>query len=304
MACGCEVACYHPVAAYRTVSGDVVFCDRGNVKGSLLLPCGRCIGCRIEYARQWTVRIMHEASLWQENSFVTLTYSDAHLPSHGSLVYSHFQKFIRALRKRFPGRVIRFYMCGEYGDEKRRPHFHAAIFNCAFLEDRYVWRDFGSGHVVYRSATLESVWRYGDSCIGELTSESANYVARYVMKKVYGDRADLHYRVVDTTTGECVWLEPEFTRMSLKPGIGAKWFEKFSSDVFPHDRVVVKGRVSRPPRYYDKLLRRKDAVASEGIKAKRMKSARERYLDNTRSRRRVKEKVATARLSTLRRKLK
>jgi len=70
------VACFKPLTAFRQANGSVVFAERGDVVATLALPCGRCIGCRLERARQWSVRVMHEASLYEENCFVTLTYSE------------------------------------------------------------------------------------------------------------------------------------------------------------------------------------------------------------------------------------
>lgn len=285
------------------MSGDVVFDERGDVQATLTLPCGRCIGCRIERARQWSVRVMHEAASWDETCFCTLTYDDDNVPSSGSLQYSDYQKFMKRLRKAL-ARPVRFYMCGEYGDELGRPHYHAALFNASFRDDRYVWRDFGSGQVVYRSPLLERLWPFGMSSVGELTHESAAYIARYVMKKVTGQAADSHYQVVDQGTGEISWKVPEFTHMSLKPGIGATWFKRFHTDVFPHDRVVVRGKEWKPPRYYDQLEKRRDPDSMEEVKLSREARARENWQDSTPERLAVREIVTQARLSTFRRKLK
>lgn len=117
-----EVACYHPLAAYQCADGSVVFHESGrlNTVRSLFLACGQCIGCRLERSRQWAMRCMHEASLYDENCFVTLTYDDAHLKST-SLEYADFQLFMKRLRKKFADRLIRFYMCGEYGEAFSRP---------------------------------------------------------------------------------------------------------------------------------------------------------------------------------------
>lgn len=299
----CDVSCVNPVPAYRTEQGDVVMVERGNISASLSLPCGRCIGCRVERARQWTMRVMHEASLYKENgsAFITLTYDEASVPADGSLRYRDFQLFLKRLRRRLAPRKIRFYMCGEYGDELGRPHYHAAIFNCDFSDDRVVWRDFGSGHVVYRSPLLESCWTLGHSSVGELTQESANYIARYVLKKVYGDLAARHYQVVDPETGEVLWKVPEFTRMSNgggsgEGGIGARWFERWHADVFPHDRVIVRGRAVKPPRYYDVLHRRMDRLGDADVKERRSGAARLRWRDNTPERLKDKEIVTRARL--------
>lgn len=304
--------CFHPLQAFRAASGEVVWRESGDVVRTLTLPCGRCLGCRLERARQWSIRCMHEARSWPVNSFVTLTYDDDQLPSGRSLRYSDFQRFMKRLRKARPDQVVRFFMCGEYGEETLRPHYHAALFNENFGRDRTVWRKGGSGFVVYRSAELERLWPFGMSSIGELTRESAEYIARYVVKKVTGERADAHYRVVDPDSGEVSWRVPEFVRMSLKPirpggpgGVGASWFERFgATDVAPHDRVVFGGRSGPVPRYYDKLLERSDPDAFEVNKMAREARARERWQDNTPERLAVREQVCEARAAAFRRKLK
>lgn len=296
------MACFYPIEAFRSASGEVVFAERGDIVQSLLLACGRCIGCRLERSRQWSVRIMHEAQLHDESCFVTLTYDEDHVPARGSLDYSDFQGFMKRLRSDL-GKV-RFFMCGEYGGEGDRPHFHCGLFGTAFRGDRYAWRKGGAGHQLYRSSRLEKHWPFGACEIGELTSESAAYMARYTFKKVTGQMADDHYRRVDPDTGEVYYLEPEFAHMSLKPGIGAGWFERFHSEVYPHDRVVVRGRESRPPRYYDVLLKRRDAGLLDQVQQSRILGAVDKWPNNTPARLAVREQVAQARAAFYKRKLK
>jgi len=188
---------------------------------------------------------------------------------------------------------VRFYMCGEYGSDFDRPHFHACIFGFDF-DDKSFWKKTDSGSALYRSASLERLWPYGFSSIGEVTFESAAYVARYIMKKINGDLADDHYSTVDQATGEIINRRPEFTKMSLKPGIGAGWFSKWEMDVYPHDFVVVRGRKVRPPRYYDKLLSLKAPDDLEFIKFQRAVTGAARAEDNTDARLAVREAVASA----------
>ena len=96
------------------------------------VACGRCIGCRKEYARQWAMRCLHEASLFDENSFVTLTYDDKHLPAGGTLVKRDVQLFLKRLRRKFSDRTIRYFFSGEYGGDTLRPHYHGCLFGFAF----------------------------------------------------------------------------------------------------------------------------------------------------------------------------
>ena len=148
--------------------------------------------------------------MWDRNCFVTLTYNDEHLPANGSLNKRDITLFLKRLRKRY-GKGIRYYQCGEYGELLSRPHHHAILFNHDF-EDKQLWSVRG-GVRLYRSASLEQLWPYGYSTIGDVTFESAAYVARYVVKKITGEREGEHYR------GKM----PEFATMSRRPGIGRGW---------------------------------------------------------------------------------
>jgi len=293
------VSCFSPISAWQTDSGEIVFAERGKIRRALELPCGGCVGCRLERSRQWAMRCMHEAQLHEDNSFVTLTYDERFCPP--SLHYPDFQKFMKRLRKVYPG--ARFYMCGEYGEKFRRPHFHACLFGVGF-RDRAEWSRTGSGSWLYRSPTLERVWPHGFSSIGDVTFESAAYVARYVMKKVTGKLAAAHYSSLDLDTGELLSLVPEFNRMSLKPGIGADWFKKYKSDVYNFDYVVVNGQKCKPPRYYDKLLESNDWQAWEALELSRSERITPQVVrDGSRARLAVREQVANARLSFKKREL-
>jgi len=291
--------CYHPLTAYRTQSGQVVFSANPKiVVAELTLPCGQCVGCRLERSRQWAVRCMHEASLHTDNCFITLTYDEANCPV--SLDYSHFQKFMKRLRK-FYKVPIRFYMCGEYGELEARPHFHACLFGFNF-PDRQPLRLLGNSKM-FKSESLAKLWPFGFSSIGAVNFESAAYVARYVMKKVTGDLADTHYQTIVMETGEIIQRLPEFCHMSLKPGIGANWIDKFSSDVYPSDEVIVRGRSTRPPRYYDKRFYANDINIDvfEDVAFRRELEARLHVEDSSPERLDVREQVTNARIASLKR---
>jgi hypothetical protein len=293
------MACFHPLQAYQTSDGSIIFSERkGDVVRSLSLPCGQCWGCRLERSRQWAVRCMHEASLHEQNCFITLTYDNDHCPSDRSLNYGDFQRFMKRFRKRFKGSTIRFYMAGEYGEKFERPHFHACIFGFNF-PDLTVWKRTPSGALIYRSKSLEDLWPFGYSSVGDVTFESAAYVARYVMKKRTGKVAGDHYETTDMETGEIKDRVPEFNRMSLKPGIGADWFKRFHSDVYPHDRVIVNGRETRPPKFYDKKFAEQFPEEFEQLQFQRFVDAVDRFEDNTDERLAVKEQVTIARTRQL-----
>lgn len=293
-----RMPCFSPLRAFQTEGGDIVFAERGKILRDLTLPCGQCIGCRLERSRQWAVRCMHEASMHTDNCFITLTYDDKHVPHDYSLDYVDFQLFLKRLRKKHG--KLRFFMCGEYGETYGRPHFHACIFGFRF-SDMYPWRKSAAGFELSRSADLEFLWPLGTAEIGEVTFESAAYVARYLMSKVTGRDAAKHYEMTDGYTGEIYAREPEFIRMSLRPGIGATWYAKYSSEVFPLDRVVVAGHECTPPRYYKKLLDASPGFVSDQVEHSRYLMSLRLSADNTPARLRAKEIVCKARVSTLKR---
>lgn len=254
--------CYRPLhgflAAARNPSGkrSIVFDKSAGLSDRPVdVPCGRCIGCRLERSRVWAMRCTHEAAMHDHNCFITLTYRGECIPQGGTLVPKHFQDFMKRLRKlcrtgfsyvnsngdvrsyqRSSG--IRYYHCGEYGDQLSRPHYHACIFGFNF-PDKVLW-SIRDGVRLYRSKTLEALWPFGFSTIGDVTYESAAYIARYCVKKISGDAKVKHYN----------GRHPEYATMSLKPGIGFTWFEKYASDVVVDDSVIVRGCKSKPPKFY------------------------------------------------------
>ena len=307
------MACYHPISAglsgYSTNSATgrvyrrVIFKPNDpEIVQSVSLPCGQCIGCRLERSRQWAMRCMHEAQLHENNCFITLTYDNTHLPSDQSLHYRDFQLFIKRLRKRYPTTKISYYMAGEYGESFGRPHYHACIFGLDF-HDKKLWKRTSSGSLIYRSDDLETLWPFGYSSIGDVNFESAAYVARYIMKKQTGKDSLKKYQYTDLKTGEIVQMTPEFNKMSLKPAIGLNWYKKYKNDVFPHDYVVLKGKKLKPPKYYSNLYKNDNPYEYEQILAIREHGAKLNHADNTYERLAVKEQVTQAKLRKLKRTL-
>ena len=292
------MSCYHPIKGFRTPSG-VVFSElrRHDVLGDIEVPCGQCIGCRMRRASDWTLRVMHEASLWPQNCFVTLTYGRDQMPPDGSLEHRDFQLFMKRLRKAH-GQPVRFYMCGEYGPLNFRPHYHACLFNVNFLSDRVPAGKSGSGAVFFDSPSLAKLWLHGRVSVQDLTRETAGYCARYIMKKRLGilTEADMAAYVTD----DGVIRRPEYAAMSLKPGIGAEWYKKFgASDVHRHDFAVADGSRLPVPRYYDKLMKRTGNVKFDELEFAREVRARKSAADQTDERRAVREQVHLARVVNL-----
>lgn len=189
-----------------------MLCENPYMSGVLPCSCGQCDPCRSRRKRLWASRIMLESLKHRDNAFVTLTYADKYLPTFGvvkteTLNPKHLQKWLKRLRLAVLPRKLRYYACGEYGDDTWRPHYHAVVFNLSPLEVDTVRTSWGMGHVV----------------VGELTSQSAAYVAGYVTKKMTScSRLNVREKKAAIEN----WRHgrgkhPEFQRMSLRPGVGA-----------------------------------------------------------------------------------
>lgn len=312
--------CYHPLKAWRSrTGGPPVFSEKdGWLDKPLNLPCGRCIGCKRDRARQWAVRCMHEADMHDMNSFLTLTYDEAHLPEDRSLDKTAFPKFMKRYRKYLGSRKIKSFYCGEYGEETGRPHYHAIIFGHEFGDIEHV--EDTNGNNYYFSPALARLWPFGHHVIGSVTFDSCMYVAKYCIKSVNGDVRKERYTFVDEDTGEIFEVLPEFGHQSN--GIGKEWFERFRTDVWSgkdDDFVVTSNGVpSKPPRYYFKKLQEWEdsqpfLVNSRGvvyrnaysrdIKGRRNTAMRDAADDNTPARLAAKEAVALAEHNLKRREL-
>lgn len=208
----------------------------------------------------------HEASLHEKNCFLTLTYADEHLPENNSLDVTHMQNFFKRFRKKISPVKIRHYYCGEYGEKEGRAHYHAIIFGYDF-PDKIHTETGKKGDKIYMSEELADLWPLGRHGIGEVTYESAGYVARYCTKKITGPKADAHYN----------GRKPEFAHMSKQPrypgeaaGLGGGWITKYYREIYPDDFVVLNGKKIQPPAYYDKVLETVDPELYRKVKAARV----------------------------------
>ena len=286
------MACFHPLLAkvvglnpltgkdkLQIMSYDQSLVDRWRASGTEYkeIPCGKCIGCRIEYSRQWANRMMLELQYHDSAYFVTLTYSDDFLPRNpvsdqetGEYKYDsftlrkeHLSKFIKHVRKHFACQNIRFYGAGEYGSTTVRPHYHVIIFGLR-LDDLVVYKRTPQGDILYTSCSLNECWsnfigydshgvpRYdqiGWCVVSPVTWETCAYVARYVTKKMSGPLGE--WFVSNN-------MELPFSLMSRRPGIGKKWYDDHPYFWQESDFINVKSGVTarkfRPPRYFEKLL--------------------------------------------------
>ncbi len=325
--------CFSPLKGYVSLeTGGITFKQTKDTGRKMEVPCGQCLGCRLDHSRMWAMRIAHEASLHEYshgNSFITLTYRDPdacntkqlkegyHIPDNWSLDKDHFQRFMKRLRKARPAQTVRFYHCGEYGEHCRhetnildcqmcgvgRPHYHCILFNCSFTD----LAAFGCGPndiIYYTSAELESIWKYGFVQVGEVNIQTAGYVARYCLKKQTGTAAPDHYKNVNDY-GEEIPVLPEYATMSRRPGIGNAWYQKFKTDIYPSDEVPVPGQgvYKKVPRYYDELLRAETPDLLEAIKAERHTWRSENDTEYTAERLMQKYNVKRAQIKSLTREL-
>lgn len=301
------MSCHKPMQAYKGRDGTVKIGRTPSLRGineSMQLPCGKCMGCKKDYARMWSLRIGHEAQLWDSNYFVTFDYDNEHLPKSLSLEYDDFQRFLKRLRKQFSGQKrcyhsseecvgcypVRYYVAGEYGARYKRPHYHAILFNLVLPDvEQYV-------NGTQRSGILEKIWGNGRAVMGTVTPQSCAYVAGYVNKKVYGKEAAEHYEdVVNLSTGEVSRRKPEFNAMSTRPGLGAWWYAKYKADIFPHDMAIERGgkRYKVPRFYYERYKKEATPQQIEEIEYARYLKSREIPLEErSQERLDVKEEYA------------
>ncbi len=262
------MACTRPLKGYKAPGGKISFTPRIGFTDlpSVRVKCGQCLGCRLERKRGWAIRCVHEAQMHEENSFLTLTYDNEHLPEDGSVDVKEWQRFAKRLRKQKG--PFRFLHCGEYGKENKRAHYHACVFGIDFHGDRTLHTQKG-GHPLWISSELSDLWRNGFCTIGSLSFDSAAYVAGYCVKKTTGIGAKESLERVNHESGEVSVVKAEYATMSRRPGLGHSWFEKYKTDVYPGDFVVQKGAKFRPPAYYDTLLEKGDPELWEEIQRKR-----------------------------------
>lgn len=248
--------CLHPVGTYRMD------------KSLAFRPCGQCVSCRINHSKQWAIRCVHEAHMHDQNCFITLTYNNDHLPSDRSVRKHEMQNFMKKLRSKNEGKKIRFFGCGEYGEQKSRPHYHLCLFGHEF-DDLETWRhiEYGTKTMpLYTSKKLAGIWKKGFHTIGELNYETAAYVARYVMKKITGSSKE----ALELKAKKYGEKELEFALMSRMPGIGNSFYKKYKNCIYPKDFITHNGHRFKVPRYYDSLYAKDNPEKYRELKQKRI----------------------------------
>jgi hypothetical protein len=289
------MACHFPIwgwpSAKQTAAGKrkIVFDPDQKMLGSRQqpIPCGQCIGCRLDKTREWAMRCTHEAELWDENCFVTLTYEEDKLPLDGSLDERDVQLFLKRLRKKYcyeksyakskRGRLIQFkkirhYIAGEYGPRTGRPHYHGILFNHTWSDGELLYNT--NGQNTYTSKELDDTWQKGFCTFSDVSYETAAYCAGYTIAKSTGKWED-DYEGLDLETGEIFRQKAPYAQMSREPPIGMAWYKKFKSDCWPKDFITINGKEMKPPKIYLEDLEREDADLAKQIKLKRLKRALE-----------------------------
>ena len=314
--------CFSPLTGYKDTSGRLVFKSTGTVS-SMKVPCGQCIGCRIDRTRAWAMRCVHESKKHNHNSFITLTYAPRHLPHGGNLQIKDFQDFMKRLRKPLPPRSVSFFHCGEYGDDPSdithlsrsvitprgtvlgRPHYHALLFGIDFL-DKTPWKKSHTGDQIYRSEALDKLWGKGHASVGAVTEQTAAYTAGYIFKKINGDLAEDHYTCL-LDEGGFIQLQPEYITMSRRPAVGADWIATYADEVYWSDQVIFRGHPTKPPRFYDKQLKKENPSLYDLTKNdstfKRLDADTKQKENNRPQRLKVRATVTRAKISTFKRNL-
>lgn len=263
--------CYSPMQVYRSRSLNengkrpISFSPNGCYSDMrVTIPCGKCIGCRLEKSRQWAIRCMHELGECDYSEFLTLTYDDENIPEDGQLRPSDMTNFIKRLRNFADPLKIRYIQCGEYGEETLRPHHHMIMFGYEFPDKELLKKN--DGNDLFTSVIANGLWNKGYVVLGRVTFESCAYVARYVVKKQMGLNVEENK------------IQPYIT-MSRRPGIGMKYFKKYHEDIYNTDSVIIRGKEMLPPKAYDDKYAEINPKKMRKVKAERMKKNEQESYD-------------------------
>jgi hypothetical protein len=307
---GPKMPCYSPMIGWRKKDGSVyIYGDLRNEnwktapesllsKGvnpytdeRIIIPCGKCTGCRLEYSKQWADRCYLEAKMWKANYWLTLTYDEEHIQhllvpavdkktgeviKVASLYKKDLQDFMKRIRERWK-RIhnnpnVRFYACGEYGEQNHRPHFHVILFNFVIPDLELIANK--NGFAVFQSEEVSKVWGMGNVTINRNSWLTAAYTARYMMKKRKGKWAKQEYAEAG--------INPEFCLCSRKPGIGYGYYEAHKDEIYSKDGIAyakAKGgaQTRKPPKYFDKLFKLENPKKFEEIQELRKNVAEHQF---------------------------
>jgi len=264
---------------------------------NLELPCQKCLSCKLRKAKEWALRCWHESQMHEQNSFITLTYADENLPNYHDLDHRDFQLFMKRLRKN-TGQKLSFFMCGEYGDQTHRPHYHVLLFGYFPPDAKYHRTQKDARY--YKSEKLDFAWRQGFTDTSHVSYKSAGYIARYTLKKQLAleDTQDRYTYLDDQDNVQT--RKFEYIRMSNNPAIGLSWIKKYAEQTIQNDYVLdPDGNKCPVPRYYlDYLADQVCEETSEKNKSARIEKARANP-DNSSDRLRQKEICVKAKTKQL-----
>ena len=245
------------------------------------VPCGRCIGCKLEYSRQWALRAISEKQFHEESEchFLTLTYDEEHLPANLSLNIKDHQDFMKRLRYFYPGKQIKYIHSGEYGEENQRPHYHSILYGIEFPDLKFYKYNY-RGDIISTSKILDKIWQNGSVKVGSVTFDSCAYVARYVCKKITGEKLQepdkltglKPYELIDKITGEIIIRMSEYMTCSRNPAIAKNYYDKYKDEIFVTDSISVNGMLMQPPKYFTSNLERDNPKKHKSIKRKRKRN--------------------------------
>lgn len=208
--------------------------DKRKFPDGLLVPCGRCMNCRLQKREEWVMRIIHEYNYWEGAMFITLTYNDESLPPNSSLIKGDLQKFFKRLRKNIHPRKIKYFACGEYGEQSGRPHYHCIIYGLDYLSDD----DWVSIKVSWPYCDWPSL---GNSPFGTVTPQSIRYTVSYIEKSIKGDWEKYAYDNI----------EKPFHILSN--GLGKQHFLDNADTIKSNGYINMRGHSRSLPRYYINL---------------------------------------------------
>lgn len=251
--------------------------------GYKLIPCGKCLSCRIKQTKEWAIRIELEAKKYKYNYFITLTYNDENLyiPEEittkdgetyyndgtwkGSLNKKDLQQFIKSVRNWFKREYnhngVKFYACGEYGSSlyTNRPHYHIILMNCPEIELEPIGQNRVTKHGYYTNQRMEQIWHKGYITIGKVNWDTASYTAGYCQKKLFGEIKEKYY----AEKGQI----PIFSTMSRRPGIGKSYYDEHKNQIYELDEIINgKGKSIKPPKYFDRLMENENQEIIENVK--------------------------------------
>lgn len=257
-----------------------------------LIPCNNCIGCRLDYSREWANRGYLEAKCWKQNYFVTITYEESNMKVleecldeneitywndgtwNGTLVPEELTQFIKNIRqimsRDYNQDGIRFMACGEYGEENERPHYHIIFFNLNLPLNTFYNPKIINNEMYYQNTIIERAWKKGISNISEASWNNIAYTARYITKKVNGKTSSEYY----ASKGQ----SKEFLRVSRAPGIGKYYYDKHKKEIYERDEIIIKNKTGiiscKPPKYFDSLYEKENPEHFKKIKKERIKRAK------------------------------